>query len=58
MARKKSDAPQDDIQNQNPNEDENGNRLYGDDIGENVDTNAGPDASDGGVANAKGYEED
>lgn len=29
----------------------NEERLYGDDIGDNVDTNAGPDASDGGVAN-------
>ena len=57
MARKKSSGQDDDIQNQIPNEDESGNRLYGDDIGENVDTNAGPDASDGGVANA-GHEED
>lgn len=32
-------------------------RLYGDDIGANVETNAGPDASDGGVANAPGLEE-
>jgi hypothetical protein len=38
-------------------EKDNGGRLYGDDIGENVDTNAGPDASDGGVANAPGLEE-
>ena len=56
MARKKN-GDADDIQNQIPNEDESGNRLYGDDIGENVDTNAGPDASDGGVANAPGLEE-
>lgn len=52
MARKKND--ENEIQNQFSNEDESGNRLYGDDIGDNVETNAGPDASDGGVANAKG----
>lgn len=46
------------IQHQFSNEDENGNRLYGDDIGENVDTNAGPDASDGGVANERGLNEE
>lgn len=46
------------IQHQFTNKDENGNRLYGDDIGENVDTNAGPDASDGGIANAKGPDEE
>lgn len=49
MARKKNEN---EIQNDIPNEDQDGNRLYGDDIGDNVDTNAGPDASDGGIANA------
>ena len=44
------------IQHQFSNKDENGNRLYGAALGANVDTNAGPEASDGGVANAPGLE--
>ena len=31
--------------------------TYGDEVG-TVDTNAGPDASDGGVANAPGLDEE
>lgn len=48
MARKKSESEPE----------QNDERLYGDDIGENVDTNAGPDASDGGVANEAGLDEE